>query len=214
MKLAILVYGRLKKGSDHYQNILDNIVQHHDCDFFVSSDNAPEIDAFRALYTPLAYNNDPIADTYDLRQFAKFSGRRPETNIQNMTCHFVNKERVFSLLEDQLQTTPGARYDGVVALRVDILFETPVPFDLLTQGNHNTTNVFIPTGCDYAGGLNDQFAFGSVEAMKAYMEMYSSAQYLLQNRKSIPHPESLTLANARHHGLAIQRFPLQYEILR
>jgi hypothetical protein len=44
-------------------------------------------------------NNNPTTYDYDL---GKYSGKRWETNIHNMTCHFINKNRVFSLLEKKL----------------------------------------------------------------------------------------------------------------
>jgi hypothetical protein len=136
-----------------------------------------------------------------------FLEKRPETNIHNMTCHFINKEFVWNLFEDYMKVT-DTHYEGVVALRVDLSFGSPVQFSPIIE---NT--IYVPDGNDYYG-LNDQFAYGSVDAMKKYMCMYSSSKFLLENRLSIPHPESLNLANISYHHVDIVRFPLNHDILR
>jgi hypothetical protein len=99
MRIAVLVYGRLNKCVEHYENIVESIGKYNDIDFFVSSDNSSEslFNDFIDLYKPKLYNNSNIQYEYDL---GKYPGKRGETNIHNMTCHFINKNRVFLLLEE------------------------------------------------------------------------------------------------------------------
>lgn len=98
MRIAVLCYGRLNKCIEHYNNIINSIGIEHNIDFFMSSDNSDEklLNDFCSLYKPIAYVNDKIEYTCNL---SKYSGLRIETNVHNMTCHFINKGRVFSLLE-------------------------------------------------------------------------------------------------------------------
>ncbi len=73
--------------------------------------------------------------------------------------------------------------------------------------------IYIPEGCDYVvNGINDQIAYGKVEVMKKYNGI--NPVLLLEQRLSIPHPESLTYANIKYHNLNIQRFPFHYVINR
>ena len=201
MRVAVLVYGRLNKCVEHYQNIIENI--RGDTDFFLSSDNSPMIHDFIRLYKPILYNNSPIKYTYDL---GKYPGKRRETNIHNMTCHFINKNRVFVLLEEYISKT-NTVYDMVLSLRIDCVFKTP----FLTNVYNNT--IYIPLGCDHIdNAINDQIAYGKVDVMKKYNSI--NAVDLLEKKCTIPHPESLTFANIRLHNLQVKRVSIPYYIER
>lgn len=202
MKIAVLVYGRLHKCTDHYDNIMQSLRRANEVDFFASSDNSAEIGDFVAVYKPLMYNNDPI--TYNV-DYSQYLGRRGETNIHNMTCHFINKNRVFALFEDWCLRHAAAEYDAVVSLRVDCVFQTQFEFD-----NLRDQTVYIPLGSDYVGGINDQIAYGKPDVMKKYNGI--NPKELLDFGRSIPHPENLTRANLEFHHLGVDRVDLRYEI--
>ena len=207
MRIAVLVYGRLAKCADHYTSLLDSLGP-GTVEFFMSSDASPQphLDAFLRLYKPIAYTNAPITYTCDL---GRYPGAPEGTNIHNMTCHFINKWRVFSLLEAHVAATQTT-YDVVVSLRIDLLIRTPFPFGELVD---NT--VYIPEGCDFLdNAINDRVAYGKLDAMKLYNGIVSTAEILLHMGLTIPHPESLTLANILFTGLAVKRFPLTYSIER
>ena len=204
MHIAVLVYGRLTKCADHYNNIIDHIGKHNDVDFFLSSDNSSEslLNDFIRLYKPILYHNDPIEYVYDL---GKYPGRREETHIHNMTCHFINKNRVFLLLEEYMNGE-NISYDAVVSLRIDSYYSNSFDFN-----NLEDNTIYIPSGSDFVGsGINDQIAYGKVDVMKKYNCI--NPKQLLDKGLTIPHPESLTLANIRFNRLTIQRVDLQYSI--
>jgi hypothetical protein len=204
MRIAVLVYGRLKKCVDHYSNIIDHIGNHNQIDFFMSSDNASEsvLNDFIRLYNPILYNNDPIEYECDL---GTYPGRREETQIHNMTCHFINKNRVFSLLENYINGE-NVNYDAVISLRIDSVYTNRFDFANLAD---NT--IYIPLGNDFVeNGINDQIAYGKVEVMKKYNSI--NPKELLDKGLSIPHPETLTLANIYYNNLIIERVNLQYSL--
>jgi hypothetical protein len=207
MRIAVLVYGRLAKCADHYTSLLASLGP-GTVDFFMSSDNSPKphLDAFIDLYKPIAYTNDRIKYTCDLR---RYPGSPEGTNIHNMTCHFINKGRVFSLLEAHVAATQ-TEYDVVVSLRIDLLIRTPFSFSGLVD---NT--VYIPEGCDFLdNAINDQVAYGKLDVIKRYNAVFSNAERLLQMGVTIPHPETLTFANILYTCLAVERIPLTYSIER
>lgn len=204
MRIAVLIYGRLNKCVEHYINIMQNLGQ-DDIDFFLSSDNSDPklLDKFIQLYKPVTYNNDKINYKCNL---GKYPGRRREiTNalMHNMTCHFINKNRVFMLLEKHIHST-GKQYDCVVSLRIDAVFQNKFIFNNLTD---NT--IYIPVGYDYSG-INDQIAYGKINVMRKYN--YINPIYLLENKLSIPHPENLTRANIHMHKLNIERPLIKYHL--
>jgi hypothetical protein len=199
MKIAVLVYGRLEKCANNYANILENIGLQHELDFFVSSDNSVYMKQFIKMYKPKLWVNDPIKYTVD---FGKYPTNRPETNIHNMTCHFINKQRVFELFKGY-----NGNYDVVLSLRIDLHFDTPFTFEDIQE---NT--VYIPCGSDW-GGINDQLAYGTFETMAKYHSIFENCVYLLESG-TVPHPETLNSANIIYNKLNIIRFPMDYYIKR
>jgi hypothetical protein len=42
MRIAVMVYGRLNKCVEHYNNIIESLGENNDIEFFVSCDNSSE----------------------------------------------------------------------------------------------------------------------------------------------------------------------------
>jgi hypothetical protein len=209
MRIAILVYGRLNKCVENYNNILESIGTKNDIDFFLSSDNSSEtqLNEFINMYKPILYNNNPIKYDYDL---SKYPGKRLETNIHNMTCHFINKNRVFSLLEEYIRTN-NIYYDIVISLRIDVFIQNSFGFNDTEFNGLMDDTIYIPSGYDYVcNAINDQIAYGKIDVMKKYNSI--DAKDLLEKNLSIPHPESLTLANIHFNKLQIKRVDLIYRL--
>jgi hypothetical protein len=204
MRIAVLIYGRLNKCVEHHNNIVKSIGTDNDIDFFLSSDNSHGslLNEFNKLYKPVLYNNSQIHYEHDL---GKYPGKRGETNIHNMTCHFINKNRVFLLLEEHINKE-RIQYDVVVSLRIDCVFQNSFNFNNLVD---NT--IYIPSGYDWLG-INDQIAYGKVDVMKKYNSI--NALDLLEQKLSIPHPESLNRANIEYNKLQIERVDIQYGLDR
>jgi hypothetical protein len=205
MRIAVLVFGRLNRCTDHYENIMESLGD-NEIEFFVSSDNPDEslLKDFIRLYKPKMYNHSPITYHYDL---SKYPGRRYETRLDIMTRHFINKNRVLSLLEEYIETN-GVEYDCVLSLRVDCVFKHGILFDSIEE---NT--IYIPNGFDWVeNGINDQIAYGNLEVMRKYNSI--NPVELLEKGLSIPHPETLNCANIKYHKLLIQRPEIEYFIER
>lgn len=202
MYIAVLIYGRLDKCIEHYNNIVESLGGNNDINFFLSSDNSSEsqLSNFIHLYKPVLYDNTSIHYEYDL---GKYEGKRDETSIHNMTCHFINKNRVFALMEEHINRTNN-QYDCVVSLRADCVFQNKFDFNSL---DNNT--IYIPFGYDYINNaINDQVAYGKIDVMKKYNSI--NAVDLLERKLSIPHPESLNYANIHFHKLNIKRPHINY----
>jgi len=208
MRIAVLVYGRLNKCVEHYENIMEMIGKQHDIDFFLSSDNSSEslLNDFIQLYKPKMYNNDQTHYDYDISKYTTtITGF--VCNYHNITCHFINTNRVFLLLEEYINKEK-VEYDVVISLRIDLVFRNHFNFDII---QNNT--VYIPYGFDYRG-INDQMAYGNIDVMKKYNCI--DVLYLLEQKLSIPHPETLNRANIEFHHLEVEKseFRLLYRSIK
>ena len=204
MRVALLFYGRIAHYDKKY--LLKSLPTTNEYDVFLSSDAANDaaIEDFIKIYAPISINNDAL--TYDVN-FGKYPNTKTQPAvIHNMTCHFLNKKRVFGLLEQHIALT-GASYEVVISTRLDLIMN-PVHVELPA---YNT--IYIPHGDDYTG-INDRFAMGDIEVMKKYMNIFDSCLYLLENKLSVPHPENLTLANIIFCNIATSRFELNASLVR
>ena len=205
MRIAVLVFGRLNRCDEHYENIMESLGD-NELDFFVSSDNPDEalLKDFIRLYKPKSCNISSISYNYDL---SKYPGRRAETRIDIMTRHFINKNRVLALLEEYMDKTK-VEYDCVLSLRVDCVFKNKFNFNSFQE---NT--IYIPYDFDWVeNGINDQLAYGNLEVMRKYNSI--NPVQLLEKGLSIPHPETLNCANIKFHKLQVERPYLEYFIER
>lgn len=210
MNIAILIYGRLNKAIEQYDNIIKHVICEQNVDIFCSSDNSNNIKEFIMKYNPISYINDEIILDNDILNYYKQFRKPFETNVENAVKHFMNKQRVYQLLKTYIEKT-GKKYDIIMSLRVDLQFSSKIIFQYPQK---NT--IYIPHGKDYRNGINDQIAYGDQNTMEKYNNIISQCKnILLYNLSKYGfHPENLTAANIKLHGLNIHRFPLTYKIVR
>jgi len=212
MRIALLIYGRLGYPSTHYDNTLDSIGREHTVDIFMSSDNPPEhfLKDFLAVYKPLRYVSDEIFYTIDLDKYRPRKGYN--VNMSNMIRHFINKKRVYTLLEEYIEAT-GTHYDVVISLRQDLRFSNSFKFDHISE---NT--LCVPGGNDSGDSrnhLNDQVAYGNLTVMKKYMTMFDNLIPILEGDVDLfPGPELLVHANTLFHKMSFVRTDLNYGRVR
>ena len=209
MRIAVLVYGRLN-NSEYYDNIVNSIGNENTIDFFLSSDNSSKefLDKFINTYNPISYINDEIH--YTCGDLGRYPGKRDETNIHNMTCHFINKQRVYNLLENYIGIT-HIKYDIVMSTRTELFFYEKIIFNKELEEN----TIYIPNGHNWLeNAINDITAYGNISVMKKYMNIYDNIIYILDLGMSIPHPESLTFANIKLNNLNVCRFNLNHQVIK
>ena len=210
MKVAVLIYGRLNLSSVSYANIIDSLSNYDSVDFFCSSDNSDEIHLheFITNYKPLDYINDKI-NTDEHNYMYSFSAA-PETNIDSMIRHFINKNRVYNLFEKYIEAN-NKHYDIIMFLRVDLKIYDKFEFEYPKDNE-----IYIPQQGDprWRNGVNDQIAYGNQNVMKIYSNIIYNCKTLLSNNLSYVHPETLATMNIIHNGVKINRFVLKYDIIR
>ena len=215
MKIAFLFYGRIKKFDKFYMKNIVPLKEHTiDCFLSHSPDLNEDLTGFISLYKPISYTNDEIIEEdifkEPVRKFIEQSAAYrssgfPKSN--NMKSHFINKQRVFQLLEKHVNETNTA-YDYIIVTRLDLtIFDT-----LSLQDIHDSDNtIHIPEGHDF-GGLNDRLCIGNINSIKKYCDIFNNSPNLLIAGCE-PHPEKLLLAHVKSKGLEVKRFKLASEIL-
>jgi hypothetical protein len=220
MKIAILISGRIHKYKEHYENIKQMIIQHHEVDFFLS--HSPElnenIEEFIEIYQPKCINNDELLFSKDYSKIQL----HPLTNIHNFMSMVYNRNRVFHLMEKYVFENNIPMYDLILSFRIECLSLHMLDFETILQTNakDNETNddinindntVFVPNGYDW-GGLNDQLAFGNYKTMKIYMNLYNDIWTLMKEQPNFG-PETILLGHLIKNNVNISRFPFSYHLL-
>lgn len=169
------------------------------------------------MYNPKKILNDPITNEID---FESYPGTPRANNMHNMACHFINKMRVFDLLEKHINNiNETSCYDYIIHHRLDVHCHDNIDYGCFVKNKEN--QIYIPyvpdwmcNGGDYLPRfLNDQMAIGNFESMKKYMNIYKNVSHLLESG-SPPHPETLLRNHVDDIGLQVDRFYTNYELRR
>lgn len=177
MRIAVLFYGGVKYKSINnalitpyfiddnlyhvghtYINLLNTFGENNEYDFFLSIN--PELNEdlteFIALYNPISICNDPIIYFDDYSKYKK----APETIIHNMICTFINKMRVYKLLEEHINKT-NINYDLVISTRATIQYNK-----IFNEVINNNLN--IPCGCDHFEMIDNKIQINNLNSMKKF----------------------------------------------
>jgi hypothetical protein len=195
MKVAVLYSGQIRTWNQCRANQESNLF-------------TPETDLFFHTYT------EPESTNY--KQFIKIPDDYFDANIVNQM--YPNRNPVstpFCVLQPWLNSFIGwcicpKEYDIYVRSRCDIQLSGKINFEDYVI---NDSEIYIPLGNDYCGGINDQFAFGNYHVMKTYFSIFTEFQNIYRDGV-VFHPESYVTENLKRHGIHINRLSVTNTILR
>lgn len=204
MRIALLYSGFLRTWELCRANHIDNIYkQNKNIDLYFHTDADPSDEAYtivdwRFYWTPL-----PEKLFYpDPNQPHPYNDRKsPEGSVyqtlRQWQCNFVG----FSIVPSD--------YDVYVRIRPDLKFNGP----LVLQKPEPKT-IYIPEGMDYRG-INDQFAYGDYETMKAYFQVFENYHFLWRDKGVMFNSEVMQKANLEDKGITVVRFGSpQHDLIR
>lgn len=132
--------------------------------------------------------------------------------IFHYSCMLFSWKKAFQMMESYENET-NTKYDLVIKYRTDIIF--PDKIDVVNK-KIATNTIHIPSIANYySNGINDQFAFGSRDAVKTYCLLYDNEiDYL--NRKVINplRPETLLRFHLTNYNVNVQPLAVRYYLLR
>lgn len=143
--------------------------------------------------------SDTFLRIYESHEFIKTDSK--PTGPLSMYYSIFQSNR---LLINYCQTT-RENFDVVIRMRFDSDIKNP---EVLTDQNVEQKKIYIPDGSDW-NGINDQFAYGSLESMDVYGSLFSNLGHL---KKTPYYPEALLRNYLALTGLSVQRTPLVVNI--
>lgn len=229
MKTAVLLSGQIRNAKQCYNSILEHVVNPYQADVFIESwmpdnytldhrnqliSNDMSTDELLKKYKPkLAifenFDNSELTSALskiDIKNRQAFDGSwAHETIIPNI---FYMHYKVWLCYEAVLryERLNNVSYDCIIRLRFDLQFEEfPLMSDL------KPSRIYVPTGSDHRGGLNDLVAIGDRDSMAKYCNLYLN---LLQYAKSGVgfHPESILRHHIMSNSIDVERFEMKYKL--
>jgi hypothetical protein len=214
-KIAVLFSGRIFKYKEHYQNIMEKIVQNNQCDFFLS--HSPELidenlKDFEEMYKPKIIINKPIkynADFYG----CSFS---PHFIVHNIMCMHYNRKRIFEKMLEYILNN-DIKYDYIFNMRLDCFNKDYLNINKIVVESKLTKEelektVFVPIKANWEG-VNDQFAFGKLIPMHIYMSIIDNLNSIMKI-KPRSNPEGYMKCHLEQNGINYYSFNYEYYIVR
>ncbi len=194
MRVAVLYSGHLRSWDKVKENQKDSFYT-DDTDLFFYTYKTPKGTPFKQFVKIPGTYYDQVVQAYD-------SNKNPVTCTDNTLQAWHNLFVGFCLAPND--------YDVYVKSRCDIELSGKIDF---SQYDINDTNIYIPSGNDHCGGVNDQFAFGSYSVMKKYYSIYLEHQNLFNSGLTF-HTEYYVTENLKKQGVNIVRLPITNIIIR
>jgi len=204
-KIAILLSGRLTSYDKHYQNIMDNLVQGNDVDFYAGISTEPIneklLDGFLKMYKPKKwkYSDKPLLDI----EWDKVKANKQMTPIKkNPMYMWRNRDNVRELLKDS-----KVKYDWVISTRADLFYKEKLDYNDLEADKIN-----IPRLADY-GGYQDKIAIAKKPRMLEYLDLYDNMKSYLIDKKRAVNPEPLLKYHIdKGKNIPVHRISLKHDI--
>jgi hypothetical protein len=212
MKIALILTGQFRNLSETYPYIKGRILDRFNPDVFISTwdpsdtiksslqaDTKHLTDSLTAdevlqLLKPkrfLSQNFDSpeIQETVNrAKLYIEKSPMNGEMNPVSVFSMWYKIKNCLDLMLDYEKET-GERYDLIIKGRFDLKFHNNIPIP------EYSTDILIPPGYDWRGGINDVFAFGARDSMLYYCSLFNSIEKYIAEDNVFFHPETLL----KHH---------------
>lgn len=189
MRVAVVYSGLPNITKEIYDNHRFFLIDHYDCDIFYSTWNCDGIDRTTNIVNAkgLEVEDWKTAQNIfnELLIYAK--NKRKEVRPINVFSMYYKISRGMQLITQN--------YDIVIRHRFDTTYTSKVVLN-------TEKNIKIPQGQDH-GGLNDRWAYGPIDLMKIYGDLFKYIPTYIN--RTIFHPETLLKYHCNKHSLNIKR---------
>lgn len=199
MRVAVIISGLIDRICA--ETIKHNIINPYSADtFVVSADDTITESELVEIWNPKSYYYGTFPATIgpNVTSLNRFH-RYPETNTESIVKMYWGIHQANQLRKDSNEV-----YDIVVRCRADLFIKEKLEIK-------NTGDIYIPIGFDNRNGYNDTFAYGNVEVMDWYSELYNRL-FIYANNNFIIHPESFLKTHLNHTQYGIIRWHYPTEL--
>ena len=202
LNIAILFSGRLTSYDKHYKNIMDNLVQGNNVDFYAGISTEPIndelLDGFVKMYKPKKVKKSD-KDLLDI-DWDNVKANEYMTPIKkNPMFMWRNRDNVMNIFKKSKK-----KYDWVISTRLDVYYTEKLDFKKLDAKKIN-----IPLLADY-GGYQDKIAIGTKDTIIKYLDLYDNMKEYL--KKKPVNPEPLLKYHIQQKNLPVNRISLKHYI--
>ena len=204
LNIAILFSGRLTSFDRHYDNIMENLVQNNNVDFYAGISTEPinkELKkSFIELYKPKSWKYSTKKLIEPIGGWDNVKANKGMTHIKkNPMFMWRNRDNV----KNQLKKSKK-RYDWIISTRLDVYYNEKLDYSKLDEKSLN-----IPKLADY-GGYQDKIAIGKKKFILEYLDLYSNMKEYLKTRPVDPEP--LLKYHLRVKEIPVKRINLNHKI--
>ena len=202
LNIAILFSGRLTSYDKHYKNIIDNLVQGNNVDFYAGISTEPIndelLDGFVKMYKPKKVKKSD-KELLDI-DWDNVKANEYMTPIKkNPMFMWRNRDNVMNIFKKSKK-----EYDWVISTRLDVYYTEKLDFKKLDAKKIN-----IPLLADY-GGYQDKIAIGKKDTIMKYLDLYDNMKEYL--KKKPVNPEPLLKYHIQQKNLPVNRISLKHYI--
>lgn len=207
-RIAVLMCGRIRSFESCYSSHFKHIFDMYETDVFLahnSLNHEDNIDLFKKTYPVIGYQSYTI----DLVPYAKRIKNNTNYGVNGYYCIYMFECLYYAYnLMEQKAHAENIRYDAVIYMRADEIIKS----DLIIPDILESNTIYIPEHNDACNtGINDQFAFGSMESMKIYSSLIQHI-FNYYDSGALFHPESLMKYHIQQSKLNIIRFSFDYHL--
>ena len=198
MKVAVLFVGRIFGFEKTIPYYLNGLFGDADVDIFVAHNayNKEDIDLLKSMSEKI----HATSELYELPGDPPIKGTHPtDPRGYYNNSKWYNLHKVYTMMKDYSETN-SVHYDCVVVGRTDAEV-----FHLKINPVCKENTLYIPNFCD-CGGIHDQMAWGKMEVMKIYCDLYTKV-----NTKSIG--EIILKEYLNTTTLTIQRVDFTFKLM-
>ena len=204
LNIAILFSGRLTSNDKHYNNIMDNLVQGNNVDFYagISTEKINEelLKDFIKLYNPVKwkYSSSKLIEPEGGWDNVK-ANKEMKPIKKNPMFMWRNRHNV-----RELSKNIRKKYDWIISTRLDVYYTEKLNYNSLDENKIN-----IPKDADY-GGYQDKIAVGKKDTMMEYLNLYKHLKHYLKTKPI--NPEPLLKHHLLQQSVPVNRITLKHKI--
>ncbi len=211
--IAVLISGRLKCHEECLLPQLRTFLIHNQevwIDVFLAINDAKEKELEYTRMMDVPFISGINCENFECPEsYLNHPRKNKETNAYNCLSMFYNNKKVFKMMTD-FALENNINYDIVLKYRPDISNNPRLPLYKNVEIKENT--IYIPDKYHW-GGINDQIAFGDLESMQKYCNVFDDIYNQLDNdEKYRLHPETMLMMGLQKAMLDIIVFKYDYEL--